>query len=355
MRRVSSPESAALRAGAARFVGPARAEPLRSGDSLAQIVGDSEATRRLRRAIVTAAASESTVLLTGETGTGKGLAARALHSSSARCDRPFVHVDCASLSPSLIESELFGHERGAFTGAVVRRTGRFELATGGTLFLDEIGELPPELQAKLLRVLQDREFERIGGSQTLALSARVVAASNQDLARAVRARRFRADLYFRLKVLHVRVPPLRLRAADVRPIVRAAIDRLAPRFRRRPPKIDDACWDGLERYSWPGNVRELTNLVERLLVLGADPWLEADLVEALEPCGDEVREQWDLPLVGSNQTAASSERERIEEALRRSNGNVARAARRLDLPRSTLRYRIFKLRLEAHAGSGAAH
>lgn len=300
---------------------------------LAGVVGRSPQAQALRSAIASAAATASTVLLTGETGTGKGLAARLLHAVSPRRRAPFVHVDCATLSPGLIESELFGHERGAFTGAIQRRRGRLELAGSGTLFLDEIGDLPPPFQAKLLRVLQEREYERIGGVKTLHMGARVLAATNRDLADEVRRRRFRVDLYFRLKVIHIRVASLRTRAQDVPLLVQDAIRRLAPRLGRQPPAITAGCWSRLVRYPWPGNVRELGNVVERLLVAGVDPWHSRHLSEMLE-------------LEAPSRAGAPGERERITTALEKAGGNVAQAARRLELPRSTLRYRIGKYGLD---------
>ena len=310
-------------------------------DPLASLLGGSPVMQRLRQSLGAAAVTDSTVLLSGETGTGKGLAARALHDASPRRHAPFVHVDCASLSPSLIESELFGHERGAFTGASERRRGRFELAGGGTLFLDEIGELDPRLQAKLLRVLQDRVFERIGGSRTLPMSARVVAATLCDLGEAVRRRRFRADLYFRLKVVHVTAPALRDRAGDVPLLVDAALSTLCERFACTRPAVAACFWRALSGYAWPGNVRELFNLVERMLILGADPWLGAQLVGLLE----QPHEVAQGLFAERSASAERSERARLAEALAHAQGNVARAARRLDLPRSTLRYRIAKYRL----------
>jgi transcriptional regulator with GAF, ATPase, and Fis domain len=331
------------------FAGGGRsAASQRAVDPLAALLGESAPMQQLRASITAAAETASTVLLCGETGTGKGVAARAIHGASARRDAPFVHVDCACLSSNLIESELFGHERGAFTGATERRRGRFESAGGGTLFLDEIGELDPRLQAKLLRVLQDREFERIGGTRTLSMSARIVAATNRDLARAVRQRRFRADLYFRLKVVYICAPPLRDRTSDVPRLVDAALARLSSGPDRRRPRIRPCFWQAASGYAWPGNVRELSNFVEQLLVNGSDPWCGEHVAELLEG-GSAEELDFTMP---EQQTHAAHDRDRVAAALAETGGNVARAARRLKLPRSTLRYRIAKYRLE-HRPVGA--
>ena len=305
-----------------------------------ELVGDSVVIRALRRELQAVAATSSTVLLTGETGTGKGLVARALHKASSRCDRPFVHVDCASLSPTVIESELFGHEKGAFTGAVTRHTGRFELAEHGTVFLDEIGNLSLDLQAKLLRVLQDREYERIGGTRTLAMTARIVAATNRDLKRAVREGAFRADLYYRLNVFHLTIPPLRDRLGDVPLIVRASLPRICQRLGVRVPRLSDGLLARLMAFPWPGNVRELMNLVERLAAQQSDVLLPEQLDGLLD---DGSMFEGDVrPPILPLGTAGSAERDHIVATLVATGGNVARAARRLGLPRSTLRYQVRK-------------
>lgn len=314
--------------------------------------GGSAAMTNLRRMLQRIAASDATVLLTGETGTGKGLVAQALHDASPRAAGPFVHVDCASLAASVIESELFGHERGAFTGADVPRAGRLESAALGTLFLDELGELEPRLQAKLLRALQDRVFERVGGTRTLPLRARVVAATNRDLRRAIAEGAFRADLYYRLQVVELELPPLRKRLEDLPELVEYGLREAARRHGRPPPRVLDGFLAALAAHPWPGNVRELLNLVERVLAQGAGSVLDAsDLEELLRPWrgpanGVDVHAVADRPDERMDSRFASArpcdDRDRIVTALVTTGGNIARAARRLGLPRTTLRHRIAK-------------
>ena len=312
--------------------GKARADPFGA------LVGESQALSRVRRELVAIAATDSTLLLTGETGTGKGLAARLLHDASRRARAPFVQVDCAALAPSVIENELFGHERGAFTGADAVHEGRFAAAAGGTLFLDEVGELEPRLQAKLLRVLQERAFERVGGSRTLAMTARVVAATNRDLRGAVGRGEFRADLYYRLQVLEVRLPPLRERLDDVPAIVDHGLREIARRLGRPVPATTGSLYRALCEHAWPGNVRELMNVLERLLVRhAAEPLDGAALVGSLDPLPAPAGVD---PRTLVRDRDPGSDRERVAEALRSAGGNVSRAARRLGLARSTLRHRI---------------
>jgi transcriptional regulator with AAA-type ATPase domain len=312
-----------------------------SGDETSdgsRLLGGSEAMRALRGELLRVAPLDATVLVTGETGVGKGLAARELHRLSGRAREPFVHVDCASVAPGLVESELFGHERGAFTGAVAPRAGRFERAGRGTLFLDEIGELGPALQGKLLRVLQEREFERLGGSRSRAFEARIVAATNRDLAAEVRAGRFRVDLYYRLDVLGLWIPPLRRRPGDVAPLFHAIAARLA-RARDLPaPRLTREAARRLEDHPWPGNVRELGNVVERVLARpGASLVSRADAERVLAP-------RPELPVTGSWSFVrirdAADPAHHIADALAATGGNVAGAARRLGMPRSTLRRRM---------------
>jgi formate hydrogenlyase transcriptional activator len=249
-------------------------EEIRQEHNFGEIVGNSRALRDVLARIDVVAPTPVTVLVLGETGTGKELVARAIHDRSPRRDRPLVKVNCAAISAGLVESELFGHVKGAFTGASAHRSGRFELADGGTLFLDEIGELPLDTQAKLLRVLQEREFEPVGSSQTRKADVRLIAATNRDLARAVSAGRFRSDLYFRLNVLPIVVPPLRERRDDIPSLVLGFVDRYAREFGKRVEGVSRDAMQRLVDYDWPGNVRELQNVVERAMVLAQGPILE---------------------------------------------------------------------------------
>jgi transcriptional regulator with GAF, ATPase, and Fis domain len=294
------------------------------------LVGDSAAMERLRREIAAAAPLPSTVLISGETGVGKGLAARSLHGLSPRRTAPFVHVDCAALSSQVVESELFGHERGAFTSAHARRVGRFELAAAGTLFLDEIGDLEPRLQAKLLRVLQDRCFERLGGNRTLRMRARIVAATARKLRSDVASGRFRADLYYRLAVIPIEVPPLRARSEDIPGLLRAAAKRCAalPAF-----VLTDSALARLADHDWPGNVRELQNVAERIALRSRDRPIDA---VALDGILDDAEP-------GSVDGSCADDAMELAAALRAADGNVSRAARRLGIPRTTLRHRIRRL------------
>ena len=301
-----------------------------------EILAHSAALKRVLETIEQVAATDATVLITGETGTGKELLARAIHRRSPRARGPFIKVNCAAIPDTLLASELFGHERGAFTGAIERRKGRFEQAHGGTLFLDEIGELPQEMQVLLLRVLQEREFERLGGTHTLQVDVRLVTATNRDLAEDVRAGRFRCDLYYRLNVFPIHVPALRERPEDIAPLVAHFAEKYATRFGRKISRIDRQTLDLLQSHAWSGNVRELENVVERAVILSRDGVLHVDAAT--------------LPstAVTNNNTEQfrSEEREAIENALSTSHGKVAGengAAKKLGLPASTLEFRIKKL------------
>jgi transcriptional regulator with GAF, ATPase, and Fis domain len=251
-------------------------EEIKSVHNFEEIVGRSPGLTAVLDKVRRVAPTDATVLIGGETGTGKELIARAIHSASRRRDRPLIKVNCAALPAGLVESELFGHEKGAFTGAIARHTGRFELAEGGTIFLDEIGELPAETQAKLLRVLQEREFDRVGGTSPRKVDVRVIAATNRDLLRAVREKAFREDLYYRLSVFPILLPPLRERSDDIPLLARFLLDKFAVRIGRRFEGIDPGTLRRLMAYRWPGNVRELENVLERAVILATGPTLELD-------------------------------------------------------------------------------
>jgi DNA-binding NtrC family response regulator len=296
------------------------------------VVGESPRMREVVALAERAAPSEATVLLEGESGTGKEVLARAIHANSRRAAGPFVAVNCAALSDELLESELFGHEKGAFTGAVRNKPGRLEMASGGTLFLDEIGELKPALQAKLLRVLQEREYERVGGTRTLKADVRLLAATNRDLAAAVASGTFRQDLYYRLKVVTLLLPPLRERREDIKPLADHFLARFAREAGQTPPRLDDAAATVLLDYAWPGNVRELANVIERAIVLGARDVVTADDLP------EELHEQTSPPAVRQSglgasyhDAVASAKRAILREALRAEGGHQTRAAKRLGL------------------------
>jgi formate hydrogenlyase transcriptional activator len=292
------------------------------------LVGDSPALAAVRRAVGRVAPTDATVLVLGETGTGKELVARLIHDQSPRRAGPFVPVSCAALAPGLIASELFGHEAGAFTGAVKRRAGRFELAAGGTLFLDEVGELPPEAQAALLRVLQERVVERVGGGEPLAVDVRLVAATHRDLAAEVAAGRFRADLFYRLNVFPVAVPPLRDRPGDIPALADHFARLFAAKHDRPVTRVPAHTAAALARHPWPGNVRELQNLVERAVILSDGPDLAFDPGWLVGATAAETAGTW-----------AAQERARILDALRAAGGRVygpGGAAHRLGLKPTTL-------------------
>ena len=315
------------------------------------IVGRSATLGRALVALERVAPTMSTVLIHGETGTGKELFARALHEKSARRDGPLVKVNCAAIAPSLVESDLFGHEKGAFTGALQRRIGRFELAHGGTLFLDEIGELPVEAQAKLLRVLQEHELERVGGSHSIRVDARIVAATNRDLAADVKSGRFRADLFFRLNVFPIEIPPLRDRREDIPLLVDAFTLALAARLGAAPKAVDDDALAYLSAYDWPGNVRELHNVIERASILarsnriGVAELPELSVADGGSDESSDGEASLDAPEVPLKERVNAYERSLIAEALRRADGNQSEAARLLRTSRATLQYKMKMLRL----------
>ncbi len=316
------------------------AEEVRTGHNFGEVVGDSPALRRVLKQVETVAPTGSTVLIRGETGTGKELIARALHNLSPRKSRTFVKVNCAAIPTGLLESELFGHEKGAFTGAIAQKIGRFELAHQGTLFLDEVGDIPPELQPKLLRVLQEQEFERLGGTKTIKVDVRLVAATHRDLAKMVADGRFREDLFYRLNVFLVVLPPLRERRDDIPRLVRQFTQQFARRMGRRIETIPSATIDALVDYSWPGNVRELQNIIERAVILSPGPVLQVPIND-LQVTADEGSARTAVPA-----TLADAEREHILGALRETGwvlGGPKGAAIRLGMKRSTLRWKMKRL------------
>ena len=310
-----------------------------------EIVGSSAPLRRVLVLVSKVASTDSTVLITGETGTGKELIARAIHRRSPRASRPFVSVNCGAIPPSLITSELFGHEKGAFTGAAQRRLGRFELADGGTIFLDEAGELPQETQIALLRVLQERAFERVGGSQPIPVDLRVIAATNRDLDKAIADGAFRSDLFYRLSVFPVHVPTLRERAEDIPLLVEYLTQRYAAKAGKRITEVSRSAMDLLKAYDWPGNVRELQNVIQRAVIL-SEGTLAVDETWFARPPAHAAGGARRLGRLSSRE-----EKEWIESALARSRGRVSGpdgAADALGIPRSTLESKIRSLRIDKH-------
>jgi two-component system response regulator HydG len=301
------------------------------------LVGDSPGMQRLRELIERVAPTTANVLICGETGTGKELVARRIHALSPRAERPFVAFNCAAITESLAESELFGHEKGAFTGADRRRLGRFEMADGGTLFLDEIAELAAPLQAKLLRAVQERCFERVGGSSPIKVDVRLLAATNRDLAAEIQAKRFREDLYYRLDVVRIDVPALRQRTADIALLAEHFLARHEQRGCRRL-RLAPAALATLQAHPWPGNVRQLENAIHRATILGRSDVLEAeDLAAELTASPARASERQDLRTV-----LATVERQLLEHALRESGGNLSAAGRALGIERNLLRYKLRK-------------
>jgi formate hydrogenlyase transcriptional activator len=308
-----------------------------------EIVGESSVLKSVLREVSLVAPTDSTVLILGETGTGKELIARAIYKRSNRSARPFIRVNCAAIPPSLIASELFGHEKGAFTGALQRRLGRFESANGGTIFLDEIGELPMETQIALLRVIQERELERVGSSQPISVDVRIIAATNRDLRAAVTAGTFRRDMFYRLNVFPIQMPSLRERADDIPLLVEHLVERYASRANKKFSHIKNNTFEILQAYDWPGNVRELQNVIERAVILCVgqtfsveEAWLKQ---EPRRPSG---------PATALGATLADREREVIEAALAESQGRISGpsgAAAKLGIPRQTLDSKIANLQI----------
>ena len=302
-----------------------------------EIVGTSAALAAALKQVEVVAPTESTVLILGETGTGKELIARAIHTASSRSGRPFVKLNCAAIPTGLLESELFGHEKGAFTGAIAQRIGRFELADGGTIFLDEVGDIPLELQTKLLRVLQEREFERLGSTRTLRSDARLIAATNRKLRKMVEQRKFREDLFYRLNVFPIDVPALRERSEDIPLLVNHFAQRFARRMNRTIETIPAETMAALTRYPWPGNIRELQNVIERAVILSHGPVLQIPLQDL---------DKNTAPRRDNDQTLEAAERAHILTILKETRwilGGARGAAARLGMNRSTLQFRLKKL------------
>ena len=313
-------------------------DEIRVEQNFEEIIGKSSRLKAVLESVRIVAPADSTVLIQGETGTGKEMIARAIHNLSPRKGQAFVKVNCAAIPSGLLESELFGHERGAFTGAIAQKIGRFELAHKGTLFLDEVGDIPVELQPKLLRVLQEQEFERLGSTRTQRIDVRLLAATNANLGQMVAEKKFRSDLYYRLKVFPIEVPPLRERRDDIPLLVRYFANKYARRMGKQIESIPKEAMDALSHYSWPGNIRELQNLMERAALLSSGPSLKVPLAEILADS--------DLRMLGDGNVLKQAEREQIVRALRESNwvvGGARGAAARLGLKRTSLAYKMQKL------------
>jgi formate hydrogenlyase transcriptional activator len=306
-------------------------------DKIPNIIGCSAAIRNVLHNVGLVAPTDATVLIKGETGTGKEMIASAIHSLSSRSAGPLIKLNCAAIPTGLLESDLFGHERGAFTGALSQRVGRFELADSGTLFLDEVGDIPLELQPKLLRVLQEQEFERLGSNRTLRSNARIVAATNRNLGRMVAERRFRADLFYRLSIFPIALPPLRDRREDVPLLVRHFVEQYAHRLNKPIEVIPQSVMDVMTRYSWPGNVRQLQNFIERAAILTRGSALEPPLSEL--QCAHEKIAPEPISL-------KDAERFHIVRILEETNGRLAPAAELLGVPRTTLFYKLRRLGIE---------
>ncbi|MHC5035238.1 MAG: sigma-54-dependent transcriptional regulator [Planctomycetota bacterium] len=317
---------------------------LSAGNGAGEIIGTSAAIKDACAQAVHVGATDATVLLQGESGTGKELVSRLIHRSSPRCKGPLIRLNCAALSESILESELFGHEKGAFTGAHASKPGRFELADGGTLLLDEITETSDKLQAELLRVIEEKEFERVGGTRTIRTDVRIIATTNRDLAREVAEGRFREDLFYRLNVVPLVLPPLRQRDGDVDLLSKHFLRRFARRLGKAAPEIEPAVAERFRRYPWPGNVRELENLMQRLVIMDADGTITLDdIPDYLRgPTGTLAQQRAIGP------TLEDVEREAILQALRLAGGNRTRAAKRLDISTRTIRNKLKKYEAQGY-------
>jgi len=312
-------------------------DEIRSELNFEEIIGESPAIKQVLKQVGIVAPTDSTVLILGETGTGKELLARAIHDRSKRRERTFVKLNCAAIPTGLLESELFGHEKGAFTGAIATKVGRFELADGGTLFLDEVGDIPLELQSKLLRVLQEQEFERLGSTRTIKVSIRLLAATNRDLAEMVASKLFRSDLYYRLNVFPLTVPALRDRRQDIPLLVRYFVQQLARRMDKTIDTIPTESITALSRYDWPGNIRELENLIERAIILTQGTSLYVPLTELKQQAGDEIPPP---------ATLEETERQHILRILKSTKwvvGGPTGAAAQLGMKRTTLQSKMQRL------------
>jgi len=312
-----------------------------------EIIGKSRAMQEVYRTIEKVAATDSSVLIYGESGTGKELVARAIHKQSPRKDKPFIRVNCGALVETLLESELFGHEKGAFTGATKRKKGRFELAHQGSIFLDEIGDISPAMQLKLLRVLQEKEFERVGSEETIQVDVRVLAATNKNLSELVQQGKFREDLFYRLHIIPIYLPPLRERKEDIPLLAQHFLKQLAGELNKPVRQLSDAALEKLVNYSWPGNVRELENVLERAIVLSDKPVIDAADLPILQATGTDrlPNDLLDRFRLNLNETLAAVEKQLIEKALNQTQGNKNQAAKLLGIGTSLLYYKLEKYNL----------
>jgi len=310
----------------------------RQGERRCEIIGDSRAIAEVRQQIAAAAPSNGRVLILGESGVGKELVARALHAGSPRAEKPFVEVNCAAIPQELIESELFGHEKGSFTGALERKRGKFELAHQGTLFLDEIGDMSLATQAKVLRVIETQQFQRVGGSRTISVDVRIVSATNKDLETEIQEGRFREDLYYRLNVIPIHVPPLRARREDIPKLAAYFLERFAAEYGRKPKRLGASALRALADYHWPGNIRELRNVVERLMIMQGDEVLEAsDIVLSGRAPGGRTDY---FSIRDLREARAAFERDFITTRLREHDWNISRTAEELGIERSNLHRKL---------------